>query len=66
MLTIGEIDFRVPINLALAAWSYNQRRNLPGRLLVFHETNHWIMTGPSASYFWEEVHAWLDKYLESG
>lgn len=63
MLTIGEIDYRVPINQTLAAWSYIQRRNIPGRLLVFHETNHWIMTGPSARYFWEEVHGWLAKYL---
>ena len=64
MLTIGENDYRVPINQTIAAWSYTKRRNIPGRLLVFHETNHWIMTGPSARYFWDEVHAWLGNYLE--
>ncbi len=63
MLTIGELDYRVPINQTIAAWSYTKRRNIPGRLLVFHETNHWIMTGPSARYFWEEVHAWLAMHL---
>jgi len=63
MLTIGEIDYRVPINQTIAAWSYLQRNNIESRLLVFHEHNHWIMKGPSARYFWEEVHAWLEKYL---
>ena len=65
MLTVGENDYRVPINQTLAAWSYTKRKNIPGRLLVFHETNHWIMTGPSAKYFWDEVHAWLAKHLNN-
>ncbi|NIP19170.1 MAG: hypothetical protein GWM87_14160 [Xanthomonadales bacterium] len=28
-----------------------------------HDANHWIMKGAEAKYFWEEVHAWLAKYL---
>ena len=63
LLTIGEKDFRVPINQTIAAWSYVQRKQVPGRLLVFHDANHWIMKGEEARYFWEEVHAWLASYL---
>ena len=63
MLTIGEKDFRVPVNQTIAAWSYVQRMQVPGRLLVFHDANHWIMKGAEAKYFWEEVHTWLGKYL---
>ena len=63
LLTIGEKDFRVPINQTIAAWSYVQRKQVPGRLLVFHDANHWIMKGEEARYFWEEVHKWLAKYL---
>jgi len=64
MLTIGENDFRVPVNQTIAAWSYLQRMKVPSRLLVFHDANHWIMNGKEAKYFWEEVHAWLAKYLQ--
>ncbi len=64
MLTIGEKDFRVPINQTIAAWSYVQRKQVPGRLLVFHDANHWIMKGGDARYFWGEVHGWLAKYLQ--
>jgi dipeptidyl aminopeptidase/acylaminoacyl peptidase len=63
LLTIGEKDFRVPINQTIAAWSYVQRNQVPGRLLVFHDANHWIVKGEEARYFWEEVHTWLAKYL---
>ncbi len=63
LLTIGEKDFRVPINQTIAAWSYVQRKQVPGRLLVFHDANHWIMKGEEAKYFWQEVHDWLAKHL---
>jgi len=64
MLTIGETDYRVPINQTIAAWTYLQRMQVPSKLLVFHDANHWIMKGKEAKYFWEEVHAWLGKYLQ--
>ena len=64
MLTIGERDFRVPINQTIAAWSYLQRMQVPSRLLVFHDADHWIMQGKEAKHFWQEVHAWLAEYLE--
>jgi len=66
MLTIGEKDYRVPINQTIAAWTYLQRMQVPSKLLVFHDANHWIMNGKEAKYFWEEVHAWLAKYLKEG
>jgi dipeptidyl aminopeptidase/acylaminoacyl peptidase len=59
MLTIGEKDFRVPINQTIAAWSYLQRMQVPSRLLVFHDADHWIMNGKEAKHFWQEVHDWL-------
>ena len=63
LLTIGEKDYRVPVNQTIAAWSYLQRQQVPGRLLVFHDADHWIMKGAEARYFWDEVHAWLARYL---
>jgi dipeptidyl aminopeptidase/acylaminoacyl peptidase len=65
MLTIGEQDYRVPINQTIAAWSYLQRMEVPSRLLVFHDADHWIMKGPEARHFWAEVHEWLAEYLKN-
>ncbi len=64
MLTIGERDYRVPLNQTIAAWTYLQRMQVPSKLLVFHDADHWIMNGKEARYFWEEVHDWLAKYLK--
>jgi dipeptidyl aminopeptidase/acylaminoacyl peptidase len=64
MLTIGEKDYRVPLNQTIAAWTYLQRKQVPGRLLVFHDADHWIMKGAEARHYWEEVRAWLKKWLQ--
>ncbi|MEE4639710.1 MAG: S9 family peptidase [Wenzhouxiangella sp.] len=64
MLTIGERDYRVPLNQTIAAWTYLQRMQVPSKLLVFHDADHWIMNGKEARHFWEEVHTWLAKYLQ--
>ena len=63
LLTIGEKDYRVPVNQTIAMWTYLNRNNVPGRLVVFHDANHWIMNGAEARYFWSEVHDWLARYL---
>ena len=65
MLTIGEKDYRVPLNQTLAAWTYLQRMDVPSKLLVYHQANHWIMSGPDAKHFWGEVHNWLAQYLKA-
>jgi dipeptidyl aminopeptidase/acylaminoacyl peptidase len=63
LLSVGEKDFRVPINQTVAAWSYVRRMQVPGKLLVFHDANHWILKGEEARYYWQEVQAWLAAYL---
>lgn len=63
LLTIGEKDYRVPLNQTLHMWSMLQRQQVPSRLLVYHAANHWIMRGPDAKHFWGEVHKWLGRWL---
>ena len=64
LLTVGENDFRVPVNQTIENWSVLQRRRVPSRLIVFPEENHWIMKGEDSRFFYQEVHAWLAKYLK--
>lgn len=63
LLTIGENDFRVPLNQTLENWSVLQRLRVPSKLIVFPEENHWILKGENSKFFYQEVHAWLAKYL---
>ncbi|MEK6282493.1 MAG: S9 family peptidase [Acidobacteriota bacterium] len=64
LLTVGENDFRVPLNQTLENWSVLQRLRVPSRLIVFPEENHWIQKGENSRFFYKEVHGWLDRYLK--
>jgi dipeptidyl aminopeptidase/acylaminoacyl peptidase len=64
LLSIGERDYRVPIGNTLEAWSTLQRMQVPSRLLVWPDAWHWILKPEDSRHFYEEVHAWLAKYLK--
>jgi dipeptidyl aminopeptidase/acylaminoacyl peptidase len=64
LLSVGENDFRVPLNQTLENWSVLQRLRIPSRLIVWPEENHWIMKGEDSRYWYQELHAWLKKYLD--
>ena len=64
LITVGELDYRVPLNNAYAWFTLNQRLQVPSRLLVFPEAGHWILRGEDSRYFYGEIHAWLAKYLK--
>jgi dipeptidyl aminopeptidase/acylaminoacyl peptidase len=65
MLSVGENDFRVPLNQTLENWSVLQRLRIPSRLLVWPDENHWILKGENSRYWYQEVYAWLKKYLDA-
>lgn len=64
LITVGERDYRVPINNALMNFATQQRLDVPSKLVVFPEENHWILNGENSRYFYSEVQAWLAKYLK--
>jgi dipeptidyl aminopeptidase/acylaminoacyl peptidase len=64
LLSVGERDFRVPINNTLEAWSVLQREQVPSRLLVWPDAWHWITKAEDSRHFYDEVHAWLAIYLK--
>jgi dipeptidyl aminopeptidase/acylaminoacyl peptidase len=64
LVTVGENDFRVPLNQSLENWSVLQRLKVPSKLIVFPEANHWILKPEDSRFFYQEVHAWLAKYLQ--
>jgi len=64
LLTVGENDFRVPLNQTLENWSILQRLQIPSRLIVFPDANHWILKPEDSRYFYGEVQKWLARYLQ--
>ncbi|HEU5162651.1 MAG TPA: S9 family peptidase [Thermoanaerobaculia bacterium] len=66
LLSIGENDYRVPLNNTLEMWAALQRQRVPSRLLVWPDENHWILKGENSRVFYREVHDWLAKWLAPG
>lgn len=64
LLSVGENDFRVPLNQTLENWSVLQRLRIPSRLLVFPDANHWILKPEDSRFFYSELHAWLKRHLQ--
>ncbi|MCU0246084.1 MAG: S9 family peptidase [Bryobacter sp.] len=63
LITVGENDYRVPLNQTLENWSVLQRLKIPSRLVVFPDANHWIQKGEDSRYFYQELHGWLKRWL---
>lgn len=64
LVTVGENDFRVPLNNTLEYWSALQRMQVPSRLVIFTEENHWIQKGEDSRLFYAEISNWLGRWLK--
>jgi dipeptidyl aminopeptidase/acylaminoacyl peptidase len=63
LVTIGKLDYRVPLNNALEYWTALQRQRVESRLLVYPNENHWIMNGHNSRHFYGEIDQWLARWL---
>jgi dipeptidyl aminopeptidase/acylaminoacyl peptidase len=63
LITVGELDYRVPVGNALVNFATQQRLGVPSRLVVFPDENHWILKGENHLQWYGEVTGWLNKYL---
>jgi dipeptidyl aminopeptidase/acylaminoacyl peptidase len=63
MLVItGEKDFRIPYTQGLAAFTALQRREIPSRLVVNPNENHWVLKPKNSRQWYREVLGWMDRW----
>lgn len=60
----GENDFRISYTQGLQAFQAARLRNIPAKLVVFPDENHWILKPQNAILWQREFFGWLDKYLK--
>ncbi len=66
LLSVGERDYRVPLNNTLEMWALLQRLQVPSRLLVWPEENHWILNAENSRVFYREVDEWFRRWVTPG
>lgn len=63
MLVItGEKDFRIPYTQGLASFTALQRRDIPSKLLVFPDENHWVLKPKNSIQWHRNVFEWIKKW----
>jgi dipeptidyl aminopeptidase/acylaminoacyl peptidase len=63
LITVGEKDFRVPMNNSIEYFTVLQRLSIPSRLIVFPEENHWVLQQGDSRLFYAEIAGWLARWL---
>ena len=64
MLVIhGQLDYRIPVEQGIAAFTALQRRGIDSRFLYFPDENHWILKPANSVQWHNEVNAWLRRHL---
>jgi dipeptidyl aminopeptidase/acylaminoacyl peptidase len=59
----GQLDYRVPVEQGLGAFTALRRQGVPARLLYFPDEGHWILRPANALVWWETVNEWLGRWL---
>jgi dipeptidyl aminopeptidase/acylaminoacyl peptidase len=64
MLVItGEKDYRIPYSQGLASFTALQRRNIPSKLIVFPDENHWVLKPQNSIRWYGEVFDWMARWM---
>ncbi|MBA3677172.1 MAG: S9 family peptidase [Sphingosinicella sp.] len=65
MLVIhGEKDFRIPYSQSLGLFTALQLREVPSKLLIYPDENHWILKPKNSIQWYDEVFGWLDRWTK--
>ena len=64
MITHGELDYRILASQGMMAFNAAQLRNIPSRMLIYPDENHWIFQPQNAILFQREFFRWFDEYLK--
>lgn len=63
LVSVGERDFRVPMNNALEFWTALQRQRVPSKLVIWPTENHWILNAENSRFFYSTVREWMERWL---
>jgi dipeptidyl aminopeptidase/acylaminoacyl peptidase len=63
LVTHGELDYRVPYGAGLELYGVLQSMNVPSRLVVFPNENHWVLSPQNSIYWYYEFQNWLARHL---
>ena len=65
MLVIhGALDYRVNLSEGLSTFNALQRKEIPSRLIVFPDENHWVLQPVNSRFWHKSVIDWMNKWCK--
>lgn len=58
----GEKDFRIPYTQSIMPFTVSQQMEIPSKLLIFPDENHWVLKGKNSVQWYRTVFDWMDKW----
>ncbi|MDO5506045.1 MAG: S9 family peptidase [Pseudoxanthomonas suwonensis] len=59
----GNLDFRVPIDQSISAFTALQRKGVESQFLYFPDENHWVLKPHNSVQWHDTVNAWLKRHI---
>ncbi|WP_417611021.1 prolyl oligopeptidase family serine peptidase [Parasphingorhabdus sp.] len=60
----GEKDFRIPYTQSIMPFTVAQEMDIPSKLLIFPDENHWVLKGKNSVQWYRTVFDWLEKWTK--
>ncbi len=64
MSTHGELDYRILASQGMMAFNAAKLQDIPARMLIFPDENHWIAQPQNGVLFQREFAKWFDRWLK--
>ncbi|HWT51677.1 MAG TPA: S9 family peptidase [Caulobacter sp.] len=62
LIVQGQLDYRIPLEQGVGAFTALQRKGVPSKLLYFPNENHWVLKAQNSVQWHKEVLDWLDQW----
>jgi len=59
----GQLDFRIPVEQGLAAFTAAQRQGIESKFLYFPDENHWVLKPHNSIQWHDTVNGWLKQHI---
>ena len=64
MITHGELDYRILASQGMMAFNAAKLQDIPARMLIFPDENHWIAQPQNGVLFQREFAKWFNRWLK--
>jgi dipeptidyl aminopeptidase/acylaminoacyl peptidase len=59
----GQLDYRIPVEQGLGAFTAAQRQGIESKFLYFPDENHWVLKPQNSVQWHDTVNAWLKQHI---